>query len=75
MILIQRRYNFNNWEKLAVYKDGELTGDDDFIESFGHLFAGEVDESIVLKRFDGPNLVASIPKDEKEEEYFNEELS
>lgn len=60
MIVIQRRYNNNDWEQIAVYKNGELTGDDDFIESFGYLFEGEVDESIVLRRFDGPNLVASI---------------
>lgn len=59
MIVIQRRYNTNDWEQIAVYKNGELTGDDDFIESFGYLFEGQVDESIVLQRFDGPNLVAS----------------
>jgi hypothetical protein len=60
MIVIQRRDNTNNWEQIAVYKNGELTGDDDFIEAFGHLFEGQVNESMVIQRFDGPNLVASI---------------
>lgn len=60
MIVIQRRHNTNDWEQIAVYKNGELTGDDDFTEAFRYLFEGEVDESIILRRFDGPNLVASV---------------
>jgi hypothetical protein len=60
MIVIERRFNENEFERIAVYQDGELTGDDDFVESFGYLFEGEVDESTILQRFSGPNLRASV---------------
>jgi hypothetical protein len=64
MIVIQRRYNGTDYEQIAVYQDGELTGDDDFIESFGDLFEGEIDESAILQQFSGPNLVASVPPED-----------
>ena len=72
MIVIQRRYNFNDWEKIAVYKDGELTGDEDFVEAFEYLFKEPIDEDEILNSIDGPNLVASIPEEGEEEgrEYF-----
>lgn len=65
MIVIERRFNGNEFERVAVYKDGELTGDDDFVESFGYIFDGEVQESTVLQQFSGPNLIASV-QDESE---------
>lgn len=62
MIVIQRRYNTNDWEQIAVYKNGELTGDDDFVEAYQdhRLFTGDIDGDKILRPFSGPNLVASI---------------
>lgn len=65
MIVIQRRYNGNEFEQIALYQDGELTGDDDFLESFGYMFEGDIDESAILQQFSGPNLVASVPTEDK----------
>jgi hypothetical protein len=65
MIVIQRRYNGVEFEQMATYEDGELEGDDDFVEAFGYLFEDDVDESLILERFSGPNLVASIPEGEE----------
>ena len=69
MIIIQRRYNGVEFEQMATYEDGELEGDEDFIEAFGYLFPEDgVDESVILERFSGPNLVASIPEGQEGEE-------
>ena len=77
MIIIERRFNKNEFERIAVYRDGELTGDDDFVESFGYLFAGEVCESTILEQFSGPNLIASVQGesdgDNPEEEVTDQE--
>ena len=63
MIVIQRRYNGTEFEQMATYEDGDLEGDEDFVEAFGYMFPEDgVDESTILERFSGPNLVASIPE-------------
>ena len=69
MIIVQRRYNGTDFEQMATFENGELDGDEDFIDAFGYLFEGEIDEDVILERFSGPNLIASIPEgDETEEE-------
>jgi hypothetical protein len=57
---IKRRYNFDEWEPIAKYRDGEFEGDDDFLDSFGHLEGR--DEEAIMERFDGPNLLAMRPE-------------
>lgn len=64
-IIFERRYNFDDYEQIATYdiEEGELDGDEDFIEFFGHLFEEErFDRDTILERFDGPNLLAFIPE-------------
>ena len=68
-IIIERRYNFDDYEQIATYdtETGDLDGDEDFIEAFDYLFEDEVfDADAILERFSGPNLIANIPDDGEE---------
>lgn len=62
-IQVKRRYNFDEWEPIAEYRDGEFEGDDDFLDAFGHLEGR--DGEAILERFDGPNLLAMRPESDE----------
>lgn len=55
MLQIKRRYNFDQWEPIANYRDGEFEGDDDFVEAFGHL-EGRPEEDII-ETLTGANML------------------
>lgn len=62
MLLIQRRYNGNDWEHIATYEDGEFEGDQDFVDGFSWMEGA--DEEIIMEELDGPDLLAVRPNED-----------
>lgn len=71
MLIIQRTVDWDDWERLAVYRDNRFFGRDDFVDGF-RIMEGWSEQEI-LDSLDGPEVYAvRLDPDDYEEQSIPE---